>query len=192
MKKLKGIENRVYNLLLLYGANIEKDVFSYGFITFLNYFVYLISIIPIAIAFNLIDKVIFFLIVFIPLRRYIGGFHFNSKLLCLIFSIIFTLSIPLLAIPLGKINIIIRACSLILGMIITCWIKAVDHPNKRISKKEKQLFTKRAILIELLYSMIILCFYNTSVYIYLNITYLTLLFCILGITIARVLEIRYN
>ncbi|MEG0362100.1 MAG: hypothetical protein RR602_10745 [Longicatena sp.] len=41
MKKLKGIENRVYNLLLLYGANIEKDVFSYGFITFLNYFVYL-------------------------------------------------------------------------------------------------------------------------------------------------------
>lgn len=192
MKKLKEIENKLYSLLLKNGASIEKDVFAYGFITFLNYLAYLIFLIPIALILNLIKGVLSFLIFFIPLRRYIGGYHFNSKILCFIFSIIFTLSIPLLAITLGKIDYGIMVCTLILAIIITYYVKAVDHPNKRINAHEKYLYTKRAILIELIYSMIILFFYNTSLYTYLNIAYLTLLFCTIGISIARIIDFGYN
>lgn len=71
-------------------------------------------------------------------------------------------------------------------LITTSIIKAVDHPNKRISENEKKRYTQKALFIELFYSIIILSFYRGKFIVYLNIALFTMIFCVLGILLTNV------
>lgn len=77
-------------------------------------------------------------------------------------------------------------------IIVTNTIKAVDNPNKRISVKEKTVYTNKSLKIEILYSILILFFYNSFTYVYLNIAFFCMVFCTLSILIARLEELRYT
>lgn len=190
--KLPNIKNLLYEYLTDHGTKIELDVFLYGYDAALNYLLYMMFTFPIALILGETIEVLVFLFFFIPLRRYIGGYHFNSKVLCLIFSVFFSLIIPYLAITFGQIHFYFRIIILIIMIIITFKIKAVDHPNKRISVVEKLVYTKKSLIIEISYSILILMLYNESTYPYLNIAFLSTIFCVIGILIARLKTLRYN
>lgn len=190
--KTRNIKNDLFTYLIKHGAEIDSDVFSYGYTTFITYFAYIILVLPIMAILGKFIEVLIFLIFYIPLRRYIGGYHFDSTILCLIFSVIFSIFIPYFASWIGHIQFSIRFFSVILIIILTFLIKAVDHPNKRLNVKEKLIYTNKALIIEILYSLLILVFYNKTTYIYLNIVYLSLIVCFSGIIIARLKMLRYN
>lgn len=190
--KLTNVQNILYKSLIKYGAHIELDVFSYGYTTFINYLLYVMITLPITLILGVTTKTLVFLLFFIPLRRYIGGYHFDSKILCLVFSVFFSIIIPYQAIWIGQIHIYFRFTTLLIMIIVTLMVKVVDHPNKRVSVKEKLIYTRKSLEIEILYSILILIIYNNFTYLYLNIAYFSMAFCIIGILIARLKALRYD
>lgn len=182
---LPNLKSSLYTYLIEQRTEIDYDVYLYGYTAFINYLYYVMITFPIAFILGKVMEVLTFLFFFIPLRRYIGGYHFGSKKLCLIFSVLFSFFIPYLAIWSGNINLYIRILIIIIMVNLTIKIKAVDHPNKRISPSEKSIYTKKSLVIETLYSLGILILYNDFTYMYLNIAFFSMIFCVSGTLIAK-------
>lgn len=88
------MRNRVYLLMKENNILIDEDIFGYGYSIFLQYFSYFLIVIPIALITNELFGMICFLLLFVPLRRYLGGFHFKRKgVLSSIFCCIFNCNI---------------------------------------------------------------------------------------------------
>ncbi len=139
---LNKIEYYLNKLVNEYHINIEYDIFHYGLTVFFNYLIFLLFVIPIALFLNILIETIFFILFYIPIRRYIGGFHFSKKFLCTIFSILVSILIPILAINFTVNNIILVYIIMLVTIVVTWLIGTIDHPNKRLSKREKQIFKK--------------------------------------------------
>lgn len=90
------MKNKLYSYLINNNISIEKDVFEYGFEYFYSYIIYLLVIIPISVFNHFTVEIIIFIILYIPIRKNIGGFHLKNKYHCLILSIIVTLFVPIL------------------------------------------------------------------------------------------------
>ena len=80
------MKNKIYTYLISNNVQIDQDVFDYGFSYFKKYIFYVFITIPFIIYFKLYLNVILFLVLFIPLRKYLGGYHFNNDVICILFS----------------------------------------------------------------------------------------------------------
>ncbi len=69
-------------------ADSEASVYAYGFQMGLELLFNLIVSIIIALILDMLPEAAIFFIVFIPIRSYAGGFHFNSYFWCFLLSII--------------------------------------------------------------------------------------------------------
>ena len=149
------IKNKIRSILKNNNVFIDNDIFDYGFTILVTYLMYLLFIIPIALILSELFEVLLFIILFIPLRRYIGGFHFNNQYYCFIVSITLALILPYIVIrivlPLSAIITIV-----IFTYIITYKIGVIDHYNKVLNEKEKHLYQKKSFYIITIY-LIILC-----------------------------------
>lgn len=177
-------KDKIYECLLMNGINMEKDVFDYGFMIFLTYMEYLLIIIPISLFMDISEYVIIFLLLFIPLRRYIGGYHMSTMKKCFVGSLILSLSIPMIAIKIEKIPFILSCFIFIICLTMTNRIGVLDHPNKRILAIEKKTYKKRAILIEIIYISLYLILYNTKYNCIGNIITLLFLFFIISFILS--------
>lgn len=165
--------------------NIEYDVFCYGFSVLLNYLVFLAILVPLSIFLNIFFEAIFFIIAYIPIRRYIGGFHFSKNSLCTFFSVFFSVLIPSLSKYCEIRNIMIVYISIIFVFIISRFIGTVDHPNKRLTIKEKKIYTRKSIIIEIIYIIIALILFNMGKFKQSSLIIYSLLFCVIGIVMGR-------
>ena len=73
------MKNKLYSYLINNNISIEKDVFEYGFEYFYSYIIYLLVIIPISVFNHFTVEIIIFIILYIPIRKNIGGFHLKNK-----------------------------------------------------------------------------------------------------------------
>ena len=174
-----------YKFLIDNGATIEKDVFDYGFSIFMTYLKYLIVLIPLSFLLHFQKQLIVFLILFIPLRRYIGGYHMKTMAACFIGSVILALSICIISLYMGKINLLFHALVFVICFIFTLKYGVIDHKNKKISEKEKKEYQKRAVMIETFYFILILFFNFTNYYYISNIIMLILFFFILSTCLSK-------
>ena len=145
------MNEKIYNYLLANKIFIEKDLFEYGFFVLCTYTKYLLFIIPISLLFNIFWETIFFVIFFIPLRRFIGGFHLNNYKMCFFCSVILAIAIPYFA----K-NIVISTCIPISLIYLFCLILTkkygvIEHPNKEITESEKKTYLTYSLVIETFY-----------------------------------------
>lgn len=69
-------------------AEAEREVYFYGFQMGIELIFNIIVSILIAIKMNMIPQAAIFFLIFIPIRTYAGGFHFDSYFPCFILSII--------------------------------------------------------------------------------------------------------
>lgn len=168
-------KEKIYSLLQSNNISIEKDIFDYGFTIFITYLKYLAIIYPIAFILKIPYEVTIFILLFIPLRRYIGGYHLNNMTACLIASSMLAIIIPLIALSFN-IQIIFKFIFLIICVYITYKIGTIDHPNKQISIIEKKKYTNKSIEIELIYSFISITVCYRFNYIS-NVIFLILIFC---------------
>lgn len=130
----------LYELFNKHNIKIEKDIFDYGFIILKNYCL----VISLSLIFSLwaqtsLEMIIFFFS-FLFLRRYWGGYHFKHSLYCNIFSTMILIFLPVYIKYYFSLNwalLIIINC---LSMISYLSIGPIDHPNKRISQSEKEIF----------------------------------------------------
>ena len=164
------MNKKIYNILKKNDIKIDEDLFYYGWANFTHYFVYLIFTFILAFYCNCFKQTIIFLLLYIPLRRYIGGFHFSSNIICIFFSTLISIIPPLLSKQLFVSFRLVILTSLIL-LIETFLIAPVDHKNKRLTNNQINLYKKKSIIIEFLYIGFIIKSYKYSIHILINIIF---------------------
>lgn len=138
-------------------SNNDREIYHYGIqqglILILNFFTTFI----IAIACDELWHSVIFMLTYIPLRRYAGGFHAKTALKCYIYSTISIFAILLIIkfLPLG--NIICGFFSLISGVIIFL-LSPIEAANKKLDGKEKTVYQLRARVILIILIMLQIVF----------------------------------
>ena len=181
----KKFKDSLYNLMIINNVSIEKDVFDYGLSIFIDYLIFITLTILISLLLNIFNEVIIFIVFYIPIRRFIGGYHFNKHYLCTLFSILASITIPILAKNLSLQNIQLVISIIIIILFVTYKIGTIDHPNKRLTKKEISKYTKNAIVIEIIYSIIIMILFYYQKYTLSKLLLFSLIFSILGIIVGK-------
>lgn len=185
---MNQLKNKLYYFLLNQGIEPEYDVFDYGYKIFTKYLTFLIIIIPLSLLFNIFIETIVFLAVFISLRQYLGGIHIDNSFLCMFFSIIISLLIPIIARLLKNINLPSFIIVFIISEISILILGPIDHKNKRLSSIEKKYFKRKSFLIILLYFFICCFLYFFKQKIYINIILLTIILNIFNLIVASMNE----
>lgn len=136
-------------ILTLINRNIieeeDKEIYSYGFNQILFIMLNFITILIIGILFNMLFETIIFIITYIPIRIYTGGYHARTQTKCYIFSV-FMLILALYIIKLKLMsNILIIILLSITFSIIILSLAPVEDKNKILDEKEIKIYKKRAI-----------------------------------------------
>ncbi|MDF2611656.1 MAG: putative processing-secretion protein [Lachnospiraceae bacterium] len=124
----------------------DKDLYTYGlkqgFLMILN----IITAILIGILFGMVWQSLVFLLAYIPLRTYAGGYHAKTQLRCYLFSIVI-MSAALLGIKLIPLtSFICLIITLISGGVIFL-LAPVEDRNKPLDQTERKVFKSRTGII---------------------------------------------
>ena len=158
------MKNKLYNYITKNNIELDYDVYEYSLLILKRYSIILFLTLSISCFMNILFETIICLITFSILRKFVGGFHFENNMACLIFSVFSSILIPYLAVSIKKFNLLDSYFVLILDLLLTIKIAPVDHINKRITKKEAMIYKKKAICVELIYITIL----SSTYYLHLN------------------------
>lgn len=151
----KIIENFIYEGIV---PNEDREIYSYGLyqggIMIINILTYII----ISVYFKMVWENLVFLLTYIPLRSYAGGYHARTQIRCYFLSVLMVILVLL------AIKNITWTSTIIMGLIILggssiFFLAPVEDSNKPLSDSQLVVFKKvaRIILsIELFISLILL------------------------------------
>ncbi len=177
------MKNKFYKYLNKY-YYIDYDIFEYGIYILLTYLLVFVVIFTISLYLNIVLEEFIFWLVFIPLRKYSGGFHFTNKFLCLVTSTLIAISIGYTAkLPIISPNISIII--IIFTFLTTIILKTSNHPNKNLSDKEIRFFTNKSLKIQIIYILLLILPNPLSIY-YYNILLCSLLYTAINLIIAKI------
>lgn len=152
---IRKTANILSKWLLKAGAISEVDLglYEYGIYSFLFTLIPLFAVILLSFPFHITFEGILFIIPFIILRKFTGGFHFSSALLCTLVSIVvlsaFLLGIKVLIILSPSIPAYV---TVYLSLIPIITLSPIDSMNRRLTHKEKRVFRKIAICLGIFFA----------------------------------------
>lgn len=154
----------------------DKEVYRYGIQQGLNLALNILTTIIIGVLCRMLYQSLLFLICYMPLRSFCGGYHAKTHLRCYIYSVIMIASILLVA-KYTAFNIVLSEVLVLISLIIIIILAPVEDENKKLDSVEKGVFRKRAYIIaflEVLLYHIFLITHLTYCYIILCIALLSL------------------
>lgn len=123
-------------------AESEEKIYLYGFQMGLELISNLIVSVLIAMKMDMLPQAAIFFIVFIPIRSYAGGFHFDQYLHCFILSVVTYVGVlelsQILTIA-GEIHVVADVVLLIL----VWYLFPVQNVRRMIDEDEKRYFSKK-------------------------------------------------
>jgi accessory gene regulator B len=135
----------------------EKELVIFGLQQGLIMILNVISSIIVGYIFGMVWQSIVFMVMYIPLRSYVGGYHARTQLRCYLFSIVL-ISLVLWGIKLIPwTSFICVVVSVVIGIIIFVFAPRADE-NKPLDEIEIVVFGKRARGIYLVQELILLIF----------------------------------
>lgn len=145
--------------LFLLGLNLfeerDRDIYSYGMEIFLSSMFGVLLAIGIGIVFHETIRVSLFLISFISIRSYAGGYHAESHWKCIsIFGVVSLISIYLGKLLEGSVVLLILLTAL--AAMILLIFAPLENENRRLDEEEKALFGRKSKKLVLTISGIIL------------------------------------
>lgn len=167
-----------------------EEVYIYGFELLISFVSSTLIIIAVGSVFHKTISSIIFLLIFILVRRFTGGYHANSYLKCKIYTVGTFITILVLA---GNVNMnVLTYSSLgIIGLLaITIW-GPVENPNKPLTCTERK---KHKIIGLIMFELLIICgsiiipFHQTLS----NVIFYSLLSIIALMLYAIIKERRFN
>lgn len=158
---IRKAANILSKWLLKTGAISENDLelYEYGIYSFLFTLIPLLAVIVLSFPFHMTFESVLFIIPFIFLRKFTGGFHFSSALPCALVSIVilsaFLLTIKTLILSSQYTPAYI---AVYLSLIPIAAFSPIDSANRRLTPKEKRIFRKIAILLGLFFAALFTLF----------------------------------
>lgn len=138
---LEKASKSITNSLRKKGIVLDEfaDVYQYGFELLLSFLISTGLVILAGIIFNCFIETLVFLLVFISLRSFTGGFHAMKYLTCTV-STFGVYSFVMIVSAFVSVNFLVFFILLLIGSIIL-YIKApVENPNKELTKKQKSKY----------------------------------------------------
>jgi accessory gene regulator B len=140
--------NKIADGLIANGAirAEERELYEYGLQQGILIVINIITIIIIGFLLKMGWQSVLFMIVYMPLRSYAGGYHARTQSRCYFFSILLTISVLLAIqlIPSTRFNIL---CIAMIAAIIIYVLAPVEDANKPLDKKEVEIYKKRTRII---------------------------------------------
>ena len=134
-------------------SEVDQELYEYGIYSFLFTMVPLLAVILLSFPMHMILEGILFIIPFILLRKFTGGFHFSSALLCALVStmvlLAFLLGIKAFLLSSLKVPIYIAVYLSLIPIVV---FSPIDSANRRLSQNEKCVFRKIAITLGLFFA----------------------------------------
>jgi accessory gene regulator B len=134
--------------------NDEKGIYEYGLEQGILILINIITTVIIGICFGMVIESIVFMLAYIPLRSYAGGYHAKNQLLCYFFSIGMIL-VALLGIKIINLFPMLSVVLIFISSVIIYIFSPVEDHNKLLSEKEKTIYRKKVRKI-LIIEMVIL------------------------------------
>lgn len=120
----------------------DKELYSYGLHQGLIIISNMITTIIIGAVLGVIWESIFFMMAYIPLRTFAGGYHSKTQMRCYLFSIVFT-SVTLGIIRFIKWSNIINFGMAIVACVIIFTLAPVEDSNKPLDQIEIVMYKRR-------------------------------------------------
>ena len=123
----------------------NRELYEFGFLVVLEKGLFLLICLGIAIFMNVFWNAFLFFLIFIPLRSYAGGLHFNNYKICFFVSCVVYIFV------LFSTNFV--SCSNIVNMLILLTVEGgiyylypVEHINRAIDDDENNFFKKKLFI----------------------------------------------
>lgn len=147
---IRFISRAVAEWLLKHGAISvnEKELYEYSIYSFLFTLTPLFLVLMVSIPFNMAVEGILLITPFIFLRKFAGGFHFQTPLPCIIVSTLVLLGCLLenrIILEYG--SFIIHTLLVYASIVPICILSPIDSENRQLSAKEKSAFHRIAIVL---------------------------------------------
>ena len=142
----------------------EKDYYRYGIEITLSSILSLCIVIIIGIAFNSFWDSLLFLLLFVPLRQYTGGFHAESYFFCNLSLAVIFVGLMLIC----SINSVLTYTYLWLviataGFVVVVIFSPVDNKNKPIKAENVKYYKMKASFLAFIYGTVgvwLICMHN--------------------------------
>lgn len=131
----------------------DKELYHYGVQQGLLMILNIITTFVIGLMFGMIWQSLIFLLAYIPLRSYAGGYHAKTQIRCYLFSIII-MSAALLGIKLIPWTSFICLTTSAFGAGIIFFLAPVEDSNKPLNEREIKVYKKRTRILLLCESIV--------------------------------------
>jgi len=135
----------------------EKEIYVYGLQQGLLIIANIITILAIGFVFNMVWQSLIFMIAYLPLRSFAGGYHAKTQLRCYLFSIVLTIMV-LLAIKIIPWTLYVCLGLVLFAGAIIFILAPVEDSNKPLDKKEIAEYKKRTRIMLLLEGLFVALF----------------------------------
>ena len=139
----------------------DKEIYRFGFVLMLRIILNVLTLLFIGTCFNMIVESITFLICFLMLRSYSGGFHSDNPVICFLISVLATISM-LFVIKSGMWSVQFSCVLIVLSLGVILRYAPVEHKNKPLEEIERKIYRKRlwGIVCVLIFVMFMFIFMN--------------------------------
>lgn len=124
----------------------DKDLYTYGFQQGLIILANILTTILIGFIFGMIWQSVVFMMAYIPLRSFAGGFHAKTPIRCYLYSIVLTSAVLSAVKFIPWSDFMVIGLALVAGIIIFLLAPVADS-NKPLDQNEVVVYKKRSRLI---------------------------------------------
>lgn len=135
------------------------DIYIYGMELLLSFIINTVIILLIGIVSGKILPTLIFLILFVAVRRFTGGFHANTYLKCKIITVgtyIAVLCLSSLYYP----PTVIKMLCYLAGILLIALFGPIENPNKPLDDNEKKLYKILSLIVFVILALLSLVFEN--------------------------------
>ncbi|MBE6844952.1 MAG: hypothetical protein E7508_04460 [Ruminococcus sp.] len=127
----------------------EKEVYRYGIQQGLNLGLNILTTLIIGCLCGMLFPSILFLVCYMPLRSFCGGYHAKTHIRCYIYSVIMITCILLIS-RYFTFNTLVYEILVLISFIVIMLLAPVEDKNKILDSDEKKFFRKKACIITVL------------------------------------------
>lgn len=125
----------------------ERKVYNYCFELLISETINILIILAVAILSKQYINIAVFLIAFLLLRKWAGGYHANTHYGCMLILVsILTLFLVSEVTLSHNAKYILQFCNILVSLPIICLLAPVDNSNKRIKNKQRKKFKVYSVI----------------------------------------------
>lgn len=134
----------------------DSDIYEYGFNLILSAIISILLVIIIGSIFELLPHTLLYLLFFIPIRSYAGGYHARTYFQCIfLFVAVFAVAVVITIFTPYEYSNILILFFIIISMCLTYIFAPVKHENNPISEEEQGKYRSISLLLSVAYAMVL-------------------------------------